>query len=144
MQVSKELALRIWNEYYGNKTWVQDCFGTWMHKDDYGNEETSRVRPGNSKSYDYSWNIDHIKPQSKFKPNENPDMMNNYEPMHRVNNQQGKSDDYPSFKVKGVSYQVVKCEYAAGFGLEGYGIIKQSTGERVDWKGVNKKAWKKN
>lgn len=145
MQVSKDLALKIWEEFYGNKLWVRDCFGTWMYKGDYGNVATSRTMPGDSKSYDYSWNIDHIKPQSKFTPSQNPDIMNNYEPMHRVNNQVHKSDDYPSFHVKNVAYQVVKCEYASGFfGLEGYGIKKQSTGQRVDWKGVNKKAWKQN
>ena len=55
-----------------------------MYKDDYG--DTSKMRnnrpSGTGKNYNYGWEIDHIRPKSNFNDNANPDLKNNYEPMH--------------------------------------------------------------
>jgi hypothetical protein len=54
--------------------------------------------PGDSKSYDISWNVDHIRPPSDFDNEHNSNFFNNYEPMQRLNNNQ-KADNYPHFEV---------------------------------------------
>ena len=127
MTVDKELAMKLWNDIYGNRRFVKDCFGTWMCRDAYSNEAVSmKDHEGGPKYYDYSWNVDHIRPKSSFANEKDADFLNNFEPMHRQNNLQ-KSDNYPHFEVNNKKYNIVR--NANG----GYGIAN-SNGNRVDWK----------
>lgn len=127
MTIDKDFALRFWHAVFGDKRFAQDCFGTWMCRDAYSNEAVSmRDHEGGSKYYDYSWNIDHIRPKASYSNENDADDLNNFEPMHRQNNLQ-KSDNYPHFEVKGKQYHVVKNNNG------GYGIT-DSYGRRVDWK----------
>src|SRR5690606_1095435 len=102
-----QIARKIWKDVFGDKEWAQDCFGTWMHRDAHSNEEVYLLRPGNTKPYDYSWNVDHIRPVSNFSKESDADFLNNYEPMHRLNNL-AKSDNFPHFEISRNKYQVVK------------------------------------
>lgn len=127
MTIDKELALKLWNIIYGDKRFVQDCLGTWICRDAYSNEVVSmRDHEGGSKFYDYSWNIDHIRPKASFVNENDADDYNNFELIHRQNNLQ-KSDDYPEFTVNNKKYRVVKNNNG------GYGIVN-SNGIRIDWK----------
>lgn len=127
MTVDKDLAMKLWKDVFGDVRFAQDCFGTWMCRDAYSNEVVSmRDHLGGSNYYDYSWNVDHIRPKASY-PNENEaDDFNNFEPMHRQNNLQ-KSDNYPFFEINNKKYHVVKNSNG------GYGIT-DSNGRRVDWK----------
>ncbi len=126
MNIDHELAMIFWNDIFGNVKFAQDCFGTWMCKEAYSNEAVlMKDHSGGDKYYDYSWNIDHIRPKSSFHDENNADSFNNLEPMHRQNNLE-KSDNYPNFKINNKYYKVVKSEF-------GYGIVN-SNGKRIDWK----------
>ena len=135
MQVNKVLALKIWKDCYGNVEWARDSFGTYMHRDAYSNEAIYKVSPRDNKRYDYSWNIDHIRPKSDFTNESDADFTNNYQPMHRENNiEGGKGADYPDFHIKGIHYKVVKCSVCSAHQKKGYGIVDDD-GNRVDCKG---------
>ena len=63
-----------------------------MCKDAYSNEAVPmRDHLGGSKYYDYSWNVDHIRPKASYSNENDADDWNNFEPMYRQNNLQ-KSD----------------------------------------------------
>ena len=127
MNIDHEFAMKFWNDIFGNKIFAQDCFGTWMCKNAYSNEQVSmKDHEGGDKYYDYSWNIDHIRPKSSFKNESDADDLNNFEPMHRQNNLE-KSDNYPVFKINDKQYQVVQ-NYNGGYG------IVDNYGKRIDWK----------
>ena len=127
MTINKELALKLWRDVFGDKRFAQDCFGTWMCRDAYSNECVAIPdHNGSGKKYDYSWNVDHIRPKASFVKESDADFYNNFEPMHRQNNLQ-KSDNCPHFVVNGKKYTIVKNEKG------GYGIV-DSFGRRVDWK----------
>lgn len=127
MTIDREFAMKLWRDVFGDVRFALDCFGTWMCRDAYSNEAVlMKDSKGSNNIYDYSWNIDHIKPKSSFQRENDADNYNNIEPMHRQNNLE-KSDNYPSFKINNQSYQVVKNNNG------GYGII-DSHGKRVDWK----------
>lgn len=127
MNIDYKFAMKFWNDVFGNVKYAQDCFGTWMCKDAYSNEPVSmKDRNGGNKYYDYSWNIDHIRPKSDFLDENNADDLNNIEPMHRQNNL-AKSDNYPHFEIDGIQYRVIKNNNG------GYGIV-DANGRRVDWK----------
>lgn len=131
--MTKELAIKIWGDIYGDTLWAQDCFGTWIYKNDYGDTERLRIRPnGTGRKYNYGWEVDHIKPKSKFSDESKADFYNNYEPMHYQNNRK-KGDDIV-FTINEVEYQVVKCNICEKHQLMGYGIAVKKTGKRVDWK----------
>lgn len=50
--MEKEKALEFWDQVYGsNCKWKQDCFGTWMYRDDYGNQNTLRRRDPSSNNH---------------------------------------------------------------------------------------------
>lgn len=127
MTIDKEFALKLWKDIFGDKRFAKDCFGTWMCRDAYSNECVSMPdHSGGSKMYDYSWNVDHIRPKASFLKESDADFLNNFEPMHRQNNLQ-KSDDYPNFNINGKKYTIVKNNNG------GYGIVN-SFDRRVDWK----------
>ena len=131
MRISKELAQKLWNDVFGNVLWAVDCFGTWIYRDDYGNTENKRIRPnGDGRMYNYGWDVDHVFPISR----NGKDVMNNYEPMHHLNNKM-KADNL-NFKINNTPYQIIKCEICGLNGLYGKGIKNQITNKRVDWKGV--------
>lgn len=134
MTISKDIAIKIWEDVFGDTLWAQDCFGTWMYKHDYGEIDITRKnRPGGTgKEYNYCWTIDHIRPVNSFDSESEATFWNNLEPMHRSNNIQ--KSDKESFEINGNNYQVVKCEICSSNGIRGYGIKNQKTGERVDWK----------
>ena len=134
MDINRELALKIWKDIFGEKKWAQDCFGTWMFRDDYGDRDKIRNdRPnGSGKFFTYGWEIDHIRPKSDFKDNENSDFLNNFEPMHYQNNQ-AKADKL-NFVINNVSYSVVECSICKSNGKKGYGIKRNDNNTRVDWK----------
>jgi hypothetical protein len=130
MQVSKDVALKVWALAFGSKEWAVDCFGYLMNVNDYGDFDKSRsIGPNGhtSKAYSYGWSIDHIKPTAS----NGPDDMNNYEPMWHGNNAE-KSDRYPGFKIDSKNYTVIT--YRTPRGDTAYGIQDVSTGLRVDWK----------
>jgi hypothetical protein len=136
MSISNNLARELWNAVFGaNTLWAQDCFGTYIYRDDHGDYETTRLRPGGTgQRYNYGWDVDHIRPKSDFTNESDADFWNNYEPMHRQNNE-SKADDYPHFTVKNRQYKVVRCDICSSHNLPGYGIIDVQTNRRVDWKG---------
>jgi hypothetical protein len=137
MTVDKDTALKLWKAVFGNELWAQDCFGTWMHRDAYSNQVVSMMWK-DGKNYDMSWNVDHIRPVSDFEKESAADFWNNFEPMHRQNNQ-SKSDNYPPFVVNNVNYTVVRCEICSRYSKPGYGIKNVSTGQRIDWKAKQNK-----
>ena len=99
MNINHEFAMKFWNDVFGNVKFAQDCFGTWMCRDAYSNETVSiKDHLGGDKYYDYSWNIDHIRPKSSFSDEAFADNLNNLEPMHRQNNLE-KSDSFPIFYI---------------------------------------------
>lgn len=127
MTIDKDLAMKLWKDIFGNVRYAQDCFGTWMCRDAYSNEAVSmKDHLGGSKYYDYSWNVDHIRPKASYSNENEADDLNNFEPMHRQNNLQ-KSDNFPHFVVNDKQYHVVRNDNG------GYGIT-DSKGRRVDWK----------
>lgn len=128
--VNEERAKKLWEDVHGNKEWAKDCFGTWMHRDAWSNESVIKRMPGDSKRYDFSWNVDHIRPKSDFDNELDSNFFNNYEPMQRLNNNQ-KADNYPHFEVGGVRFKVFKQEE-----YYGYGIKNELSGTKVDWKSV--------
>ena len=133
MTIDRNLADELWKDIYGDDVWVTDCFGTWMHKDDYGDIEKVRTRPnGDGKNYNYGWNIDHIMPQD----NGGKDHLNNFELMHHSNN--NAKDSNISFKINDIPYQVVKCDLCPGYG---YGIKNQKSNKRVDWKAIQNRCY---
>lgn len=135
MEVNKDLAMKLWNDIFGNKEWAQDCYGTWMYRDDYGDSEKTRNnRPnGTGKFYLYGWEIDHIRPKSDFKNESDSNFFNNFEPVQILNNRK-KKDSYPSFTIDGRNYKVVECDICSRNGEKGYGIFDVNLGKRIDWK----------
>ena len=141
--MEKEKALELWDVIYGKGTvWATDCFGTWMCRDDYGDTEKKRERPGNTDEFEYGWEIDHIRPKSNFGENADPDLLNNYEIMHWRNNR-GKGDNYPQFSVGDKTFKVIKCDICESNDLKGYGIV-DSDNKRIDWKGRSGKCFANN
>ncbi|MBU1142956.1 MAG: hypothetical protein KKH92_04840 [Firmicutes bacterium] len=134
--IDKNVANKLWEDVFGKLEWAQDCFGTWVHKDAWSNEEVKMLRPGNDKKYDYSWNVDHIRPKSDFKNETDSDFYNNYEPMHRLNNEK-KSDNYPEFSIEKKNYKVFKHD-----AFYGYGILDLATNTKIDWKSKQNKSYK--
>ena len=142
--MEREDALKMWDDIFGDRKWALDCFGTWIYRDDYGDTEKKRNnRPGSDgKYYSYGWEIDHIRPKNDFEKNSNPDLNNNYEPMHWENNR-AKTDQYPCFNIGDVQYRVVLCDICSRHGLLGYGITNPA-GIRIDWKGSTNRYYVKN
>ncbi|RLA81527.1 MAG: hypothetical protein DRG78_09085 [Epsilonproteobacteria bacterium] len=128
--VTEEKAKKLWKDVFGDVEWAQDCFGYWMHRDAWSNEAVMMLKPGRNKKYDYSWNVDHIRPKSDFGNDHDSNFYNNYEPMQRLNND-AKSNDYPHFKINNKSYKVFKQS-----GYNGYGIIDDESNRPIDWKSV--------
>lgn len=124
-----EIAKKLWSDVFGDEEWAKDPFGRWMHRDAQSNVAVYKNIPGLDGSRDCSWNIDHIRPISSFKNEDDAESFNNYEPMHRLSNLE-KSDDYHYFHVLGKRYKVVAFE-----GWRCYGIVDLDTASRVDWKG---------
>lgn len=113
-------ALELWDKMYPGKQLVMDCFGTYMHRDDYDERVKTRIG-SDGKYYNYGWQIDHILAVA----NNGPDDYNNYEIMHYQNNV--AKSDHNTFKIGNTYYQVIKVN-------PGYGIKILETGVRVDWK----------
>jgi len=39
MTINKSIAFKLWNDIFGEQTlWTQDCFGTWIYKLDFNNQ----------------------------------------------------------------------------------------------------------
>ena len=127
-------ALALWDAIFGENTmWKRDCFGTWMHRDDYGDTEKTRIRPnGDGKKHSYGWEVDHIRPKSDFRNESDANFLNNYEPMWWGHNRE-KADNYPQFTINEQEFQVVKCTIFSKNNLLGYGIADEE-GNRIDWK----------
>ncbi len=119
--MTKEEALKIWDDIYEKELWVQDCYGTWIYRNDYGEYETMRKRPGGKGVlYNYGWELDHIRPKNNFENEEDADFYNNYEPVHYKNNR--KKSDKLEFVIHNKKYKVVECNLCRENGLLGYGI----------------------
>jgi hypothetical protein len=129
MTINKEIALKLWDHRYGSDTvFAEDCYGTYMCREDYGIEPgtKTRVRPGGSgKEYFYGWNIDHIKPADKG----GTDDPQNLELVHYNHNGPDKSDD-TKYTIDGKEYKIV----VDPFYENGYGIYSVQDGMRIDWK----------
>jgi hypothetical protein len=143
MEVTKDIALKLWKDVFGDNLWAQDCFGTWMHRDDYGNyDKTRNNRPnGTGNSFVYGWDVDHIRPKSSFKDEKDSNFFNNFEPMQHSNNLK-KSDGYPNFKIDDTEFKVVECEICKKNNLQGYGILRVSTNKRIDLKFIQNSFYK--
>lgn len=132
--MEKKKALELWDAIYGkNSYWQPDCFGAWMYRNDYADQDTKRVTPNGGKAYNCGWEIDHIRPRCSFKSDAESDFLNNYEPINFINNR-CKSDKFPHFKIDENTYRIVKCDICSKNGFKGYGIIDED-GNRIDWKG---------
>lgn len=143
MSVDRNTAMRLWQDVFGSNIWGQDCFGSWMYRDDYGDKDKLRVGPsGLGRPYNYGWDVDHIRPISDFNIEQAAHFMNNYEPMHHTNNAR-KSNFYPHFAIGRERYMIVKCSICNAHEVPGYGIIKISSDTRVDWKGVKNKYYQR-
>ena len=142
--MEREDALALWDAIFGKGVkWRGDCFGTWMYRDDYGDIETTRIRPGgDGKKHSYGWEVDHIRPKSDFENESEADLNNNYEPMWWGHNRE-KADNYPQFAIDGKDYTVVRCDICSKHGLLGYGISDKN-GNRIDWKAKQGKYFTKN
>lgn len=142
--MEREEALALWDAIYGkNNEWQIDCFGTWMYRNDYGDIETVRKRPGgDGKNHSYGWEIDHIRPKSNFKNESDANLYNNYEPMWWNHNRE-KADNYPQFTIDDRTYSVVRCDICSKNGLLGYGITDKN-GNRIDWKAKKGKYFTRN
>ena len=117
-EITEEIAMKLWQKCFGTVRFARDCFGTWMCIDGWGNEPYVTIMPNSDgKKYDYSWNVDHIRPKSSFRNENDADFWENLEPMHRLNNEE-KSDKYPGFSIGKHSYTVVRDEYHGGYGIE--------------------------
>jgi len=138
--VTKDVAMKVWNDVFGNALWALDCFGFWMYKEDYGDSNRTRNnRPnGTGKFFHYGWTIDHIRPKSDFSNETESNFYNNFEPM-QISNNLKKSDNYPNFEINETRYQVVKCEICERNGVLGYGIKNVHTDKRIDWKATQNK-----
>lgn len=137
MKVDQNIALKLWHDIYGDELWAQDCFGTWMYRDDYGDHEKTRNnRPGGTgKYFYYGWDVDHIRPIAQFGGDEaKATFWNNLEPLHYMNNQ--AKADKTAFEIGDRRYSIVKCDICAAHQLLGYGIEDAETKKRVDWKYV--------
>ena len=132
MKINYQTAMQFWEAIFGDELLVEDCFGDLIYKEDFGDTETMRIRPGETKSYNYGWDIDHILPLSKNGSNDN----NNLEPMHWQNNRD--KSDQTSFEINEEIYEIIKCKVSID-GYKGYGIRVKDTKERVDWKAVYQK-----
>jgi hypothetical protein len=137
MTVDKDSAIKLWKAVFGNVVWARDCFGSLMHIDAYNNDVVS-MKWTDGKSYDMSWNVDHIRPVKTFEKESEADFWNNLEPMHRQNNQT-KSDNFPHFEIEGEKYTVVRCDICSKYSKPGYGIKNVTTGHRIDWKAKQNK-----
>ncbi len=143
MSIANNLAMKLWDDVYGSKMWAQDCFGTWIYRDDHGVYDKERVRPdGDGKRHVYGWDVDHIRPKADFSSPNDADFWNNYEPMHRQNNEM-KSDNFPHFELGNRKYKVIKCDICSNHSLQGYGIIDIQTNKRIDWKGTQNQYYTK-
>lgn len=141
MTVDRNTAEKLWKDVFGNNEWANDCFGTYIHRDDYGDYNKQRFSPtGSGKKYNYGWDIDHIRPKSNFPSLNDADFWNNFEPMHHSNNLE-KADNYPQFTVGTNSYKVVLCSVCQSHNVKGYGIVNTTTLKRVDWKGVQHRCY---
>ena len=132
--VSEELALKVWKAAFGDALWAQDCFGTWMCREDYGKRgELRNDRPGGlDHFYYYGWVVDFILPIKAFKDKSEALFWDNLEPMHYGNAKaKGKRTD---FFIRGKRFLVVKCPACSSLDQVGYGILDASTSRRVDWK----------
>lgn len=134
MSVDIKTAEKLWKDVFGSKVWARDCFGTLMHRDAYSNVEVN-MRWEDGKIYDMSWNVDHIRPVSDFLYESDADFWNNYEPMHRQNNQE-KAAKYPQFTIHRKNYLIVNSSVCKQHGVKGYGIRDESTGKEIDWKAI--------
>ena len=134
MEVNRNVAMKLWQDLYGDSLWAQDCFGTWMYRDDYGSYDHPRNnRPhGTGKYFVYGWDVDHILPIKEFGGDEDKaSFWNNLEPLHHTNNL--AKADKTSFEIGGRFYEIVKCQICSSHNLKGYGIQDASTKERIDW-----------
>lgn len=127
-EITRDIAMKLWQKCFGSTKFGKDCFGTWICKDGWGNEPYMTIMPGSDgKKYDYSWNVDHIRPKSAFRNEEDADFWENLEPMHRLNNEE-KADKYPGFSIEGRKYTVVRDD-----DCNGYGIVDENN-RRIDHK----------
>lgn len=126
MSIDREKAFKLWDAIYGTETAVQDCFGTYMYRDDYGDRQKRR-KAKNGEYYYYGWELDHILPESLG----GTDMNNNLEPMNWQNNLE--KADKTVFSINGESYRLYRCTIGKD-GYSGYGIVSDKTKQRVDWK----------
>lgn len=141
MTIDRNTAMKLWNDVFGNQLWASDCFGIYIYRDDYGDYDKKRLSPsGSGKSFNYGWDIDHIRPKSDYVNQNDADFWNNFEPMHHSNNQE-KYDNYPQFTIGSTQYKVVNCDVCQSYGVKGYGIVNVSTQQRVDWKGVQRRCY---
>ena len=111
--VSKEIALRLWKAAFGDALWVQNCFGAWMYREDYGKRGKLRDnRPGSlGRFYSYGWVVDLILPTDMFQGKAGALFWNNLEPMHYVNAK--AKGDRTRFVIGNKKYLVVKCSICA-------------------------------
>jgi hypothetical protein len=122
MSINDNTTQTVWIAVFGNQTWATDCFGTWFHKDDYGDYNRKRNRPGgDGQLYNHVWDTDYIRTISDYNQESDADFYNNYELMNRHNNSL-KSDNYPHFTINRRQFKVVIYYICTSHNTKGYWI----------------------
>lgn len=112
MRINRDLAMKIWNEYFGTKKYATDFHGNYMCRNAYGERDYFEYDAYGNKVY-CGWNVHHILPKAVG----GTDAMNNLLPVNIYTND--IAEDKTTFNIDGVCYQVKKI-----YGKHEYNIYK--------------------
>lgn len=101
MKINKDSAMKIWNEYFGNKKYATDFHGNYMCRNAYGKRDYFEYDSDGNKVY-CGWNIHHILPKAVG----GTDAINNLLPVNIYTND--IAEDKTTFNIDGICYQVKK------------------------------------
>ncbi len=109
MKINRTNALRLWEKFFGNKTYAEDFHGYLMCKDGYGDPDYYVYNNG-ERIY-CGWNLHHVLPRALGGTNAQSNLIctniaTNDEAADRI-----------TFWIDDCLYQVKKCE-------EGYDIVQ--------------------
>lgn len=94
MVINRETAMKLWVKSYGKETRVKDFAGRTMDKAAY-----------DQRGSEFSWNIDHILPQSRGGKTTESNLIC----CHILTNDE-KADKFPCFTANGKRFEIIKVE----------------------------------